>query len=173
MEDNLFIVKYVKDALDLLYKKDEHLIIYPAQPDNTRKNQKWYHVGERAIVFRFGLYFYELLQKDDRFKQLNLDCEYNRNGNQPKKLKSFKNGTYPDIILHKRGSNDFNRAVIEFKGHWNNDYLSDFEKLKEFTKQRSVYNFDLGLFILLAKQREDVKITYFVDGEKTDDFLER
>ena len=38
-----------------------------------------------------------------------------------KKLPSFPNGTFPDEILYKRGSNDNNILVMEFKTYWNKD----------------------------------------------------
>lgn len=44
-----------------------------------------------------------------------LDSEYNRNKADKKFLPSWKSGCYPDIIIHKRGSNDDNFLVIEFK----------------------------------------------------------
>lgn len=36
---------------------------------------------------------------------------------------------YPDFILHKRGSNDFNILIIEFKTWWNPQNDEDIEKL--------------------------------------------
>lgn len=161
MVDNEQIIFCVNEALDRLYNEDLHLIIYYS--DSGRHGVR-HHVGERAIVFRFGLYLFEIFSQKDYLKTLDLDCEYNRNGKQPKKLPAFGNGTYPDIILHKRGSNDFNTLVMEFKGYWNNNINNDFEKLCEFTKQRSVYNFNLGLFVFLGKTRDEVKMTCFVDG---------
>ena len=41
----------IEKVLDKLYKKEPELFVL----DNSKKIEK--HVGERAIVFRFGLYF--------------------------------------------------------------------------------------------------------------------
>ena len=116
---NEMLIKYVNKALDCLYEKDFHLIKYPALPINNNefKSNKWFHVGERSIVFRFAHYLDNLISDDEDLRQLNVDCEYNRNGNQPKKLKPDGNGKYPDVILHERGSNEYNTLVIEFKGY--------------------------------------------------------
>ena len=102
----------IKQALDRLYKNDSYLIFN--QPAGSTKDC---HVSERGIVFRFGLYFYELLNEidNDFFNELSLDVEYNRNFYEKKTLYSFTNGTFPDMIIHKRSSNDCNFLVLEFK----------------------------------------------------------
>ena len=158
MTDIIDLEQYVIIALKMVYEKDYYLICYPAMKRYTKQ-----HVGERAIVFRFAHYLQNLLDKDAGFKSLDLDCEYNRNGEEPKKLHPFDNGTYPDVILHKRGSNDKNTLVAEFKGYWNNHQERDIDKLCEFTK-RNEYNFDLGIAVLLGKELYKTKITIIQDG---------
>jgi len=95
---------YVCKALERLYKEDEHLL----------SNDKNNHCSERSIVVRFGYYLQYELYSDDFFKTMNLDCEYNRNKEDTKKTKNFQNGTYPDLIIHKRGNNDNNFLVMGF-----------------------------------------------------------
>ena len=93
-------------ALQRLYENDMSLI-------ERRAN-------ERAITFRFGVYLEELVKKSS-FKELNVDAEYNRNGTSTKSTDSNPHGTYPDILLHQRETNDENKLVLEFKCYWNKE----------------------------------------------------
>ena len=149
----------IENALNDLYKKDYHLI------QNKAKNEKGkddaHHVGERAIVFRFAHYLLNYMDGTHLFGEYDLDCEYNRNGYKCKSLPSFPNGTLPDIIIHKRGSNEKNLMVIEFKTYWNKGKSvieKDLSKLKEFTDIQGKYKFCKGYFILIEKHREETTI---------------
>jgi hypothetical protein len=74
--------------------------------------------NERSMTHKLA----EYLQKV--FPEYNVDCEYNRNGLDPKRINEFKKDiqsddinavtVYPDIIIHHRGSTD-NFLVIEAK----------------------------------------------------------
>ena len=91
-------------AYKLLLKNDSHLFDVDA--------------NERSITHKLA----EYLQLE--FPEYNVDCEYNRNGLDIKKLDSFKRmvdsddtdaiSVYPDIIIHHRGTKD-NFIVIEAK----------------------------------------------------------
>src|SRR5665648_1176982 len=106
--NNTELFKLVKKALERVYKHHEYLI----------KNQ----VHERSIVFWFGVYLHELLQHEEKeYAEFNLDFEYNKNYSNPKRTVNFPDGTYPDIILHKRGSNEHNLLIVEFKIWWEPD----------------------------------------------------
>ncbi len=153
---------YVQKALNRLYKDDMHLINNTPYYHCVNGN---HHVGERSIVFRFAHYLLELLEKDKEFSDYQLDCEYNRNGINRKTLPSFPNGVYPDIILHRRGNNDNNILVMEFKTYWNSDISGDIEKLKELTAPDKGYKFALGLSIVITKTRSKVMITPVVNGK--------
>ena len=145
----------VEKALDLLYEKDMHLILNKALSKCGRDDE--HHVGERSIVFRFAHYLQNLMDESGEFEDFNLDCEYNRNGSECKILPSWPNGTYPDVIVHKRGSNDFNLMVIEFKTYWNNKIYSDKLKLREFTDKSGVYKYQKGYVILINKERDKLR----------------
>lgn len=94
------------------------------------------NVNERSITHKLA----EYLQLE--FSDYNVDCEYNRNGLEVKRLESFKknissdniNGdsVFPDIIIHHRGTND-NFIVIEAK-KTSNSNDSDLTKLKAYKK---------------------------------------
>lgn len=163
MEEKLKVLDgLVNQALDMLYENDMHLIMNRAV-NSCGKDEK-HHVGERAIVFRFAHYLQNLMDENGGFGEYHLDCEYNRNGSECKALPSFPNGTYPDVIIHKRGSNEYNLLVIEFKTYWNCDISNDKKKLFEFTDPNGRYKFKKGISFLLGNKRESVQrlnCTYF------------
>jgi hypothetical protein len=79
-------------------------------------------VSERSLTFRLGYY----LQQE--FPDWHVDCEYNRNGEIPKRLyvamleatkrkpdTKSQGEVFPDIILHRRGPDGPNLLVIEAK----------------------------------------------------------
>ena len=160
----------VKKALVKLYEMDYSLIER--------------HVNEPALVFRFGIYFNEFVRNSryfGGFTYLSVDAEYNRNSTvdpeynfrpgkaKDKKIEGVTRGVYPDLILHKRESNDCNYLILEFKGGWNRvegQRNNDNHKLEQFTKQDTVaprnYHYGLGGFIDLHNDRSE--ICYFKNG---------
>lgn len=149
------LIKVISASLNQLYSKDHHLIF-----NNNR--HRFGHVSERGIVFRFGIYFDELTR--ELYPLLNVDTEYNRNRNDLKRLPNRRNGSYPDLILHKRGSNDYNTIVLEFKPWWDVNQNEDRDKIECFCDEFGRYKYKYGALILLAKKREDVKIDIFSNG---------
>ncbi|OJX91191.1 MAG: hypothetical protein BGP01_12260 [Paludibacter sp. 47-17] len=132
------------------------------------------HAHERSIAFRFGLYFTALVPASSFVRDYNItvDFDYNRNGENVKGLLGFNNrhGVFPDVILHRRGHNDVNILVIEFKGIWNTRQRErevDIRKLIEFTHpQRNDYQYGLGAFVDLYPAHDKTRITYFINGEQ-------
>lgn len=128
---------------------------------------------ERTTVSRIFLYMYDLIKNDpdfEIFKEYNLDCEYNKNGDHLKSTIHRQKGTLPDIILHKRMLNDNNLLVVEFKtatGRFRYDSNThkkiDFVKLEDFTRA-GVYNYFLGVFVRLGLEGASYK--YFQAGEE-------
>lgn len=156
MEEKLKVLdSLVNQALDMLYERDMHLITNRAV--NSRGKDEQHHVGERSIVFRFAHYLLNLIDDNGGFAEYDLDCEYNRNGAECKALPSFPNGTYPDVIIHKRGSNEHNLLVVEFKTYWNRDLSNDKKKLFEFTDPNGRYKFQKGISFLLGNARDKVQ----------------
>lgn len=150
----------VNKALDKLYNNDKYLI---------EKNST-----ERNIVFHFSRYFIELLDANE-FKEINVDCEYDRNAFGEKEYKSIvynydkkEHKVYPDFILHKRGSNDKNILAIEFKKYNNKKEMSlqkDEWKLKALTNSEGKFKYKLGLHIIFEKERKSVKIKKYINGK--------
>lgn len=97
-------------------------------------------VNERTLTHKFA----EHLQKE--FADWDVDCEFNRNHDDPKRLNLPRrhdltsddlNATtvYPDIIVHRRGS-DQNFIVIEAKKSTNPEPIDwDLTKLKAFQRE--------------------------------------
>lgn len=135
------IKECVQRAMEQVYANDKSLIIRDA--------------NERSIVFRFGLYLCEIL-KSTAFKDYDLDVEYNRNGQDPKRTPNHpRNGIVPDLIVHKRESNDSNLLVLEFKTERNSNQREDKEKIKELTSITSEYRFKYGACILIGNNNPD------------------
>ena len=74
------------------------------------------HNSERGIVFRFGIYLDKL--KLPVLHEYDIDVEYDRNIDCKKCVPGWENGCYPDIIIHKRGTNTDNLLILEFKTWW-------------------------------------------------------
>lgn len=144
--DYLLIKECVEKALEELYAKDSYLIA-----NRPRGSRRDYHVSERGIVFRFGIYFQQLINETN-CRDLNVDVEYNRNMYEKKILPSFSNGTFPDLILHKRGSNDHNILVLEFKTWWNPHTKEDIKKIDQFMDKNGKYHYLVGASIVLYKE---------------------
>lgn len=120
MEKELVIKKIIA-AYDQLVSKDAHLFEVDA--------------NERSITHKFAEYLQQL------FQDWNVDCEYNRNGFEAKKLETFKKvvdsddtnavSVYPDIIIHHRGTKD-NLLIIEAKKTSFSGEDFDIKKLKAY-----------------------------------------
>lgn len=154
LDEKLF--KYIKQSLKSVYEKDPHLILNRSLEDKSNGDE--YHVGERSIVFRFAHYLLNIIDSDSELKKYDLDCEYNRNGSECKVLPAFPNGVYPDVIIHKRGRNDGNLAVIEFKTYWNSDISNDEKKVKQLTDKKGKYRYNCGYIVVLSRNYKDIEI---------------
>ena len=80
--------------------------------------------------------------------------------------------TFPDIIVHERGTNDHNLLVIEVKKINNQvEPELDFAKLSAFTEdtERNSYRYRHGLFIHLTTGTQDLPfppLTWFSGGRR-------
>lgn len=146
MPDCVYVNAKFIEALAKLYREDYSLI--------ERK------CSERSIVFRLGLYLANSLITSG----LTVDCEYNRNGEEPKSLIG-KRFTYPDIIVHSRGDNENNRLVVEVKTPNDTDtehFRKDREKLIGFTQELS-YVYEQGVHVYIAATT--CSLVWYVNGE--------
>jgi hypothetical protein len=115
----------VNAALDKLLKLDRYLL----------SND----VNERSISHRLAIYL------EPSFPGWNIDCEYNRNHDNPKRLEIPRRNVnsddiqattvFPDIIVHKRNT-DQNLLVIEMKKTTSQEEdRYDLHKLEAFKEQ--------------------------------------
>jgi len=145
------IKKSVDNCLDIFMKNDIFLL------ENN--------VDERTISHRLAFY----LQSE--IPEMHVDCEYNREGFEIKKISNPKwakpRGIYPDIIIHERGKNSNNILVVEIKKQENKEIENDEIKLKEFTSENYGYNFGL-LLIFNTKENSKTRPTFrwFSNGKK-------
>ena len=117
-----------------------------------------YKVSERALTHKLA----EHLQK--RFKEYNVDCEYNKIGKDPKRVIDLivqmklsgkcnakcnacpnnKCVIFPDIIVHRRGEDD-NLLVIEAKTAWSEEnQFNDYNKLMALSQSHE-FKYKLGV----------------------------
>ncbi len=153
----------VKCSLQKLRRLDKHLLEI--------------NVNERTITHKLAEYLKELVP------EFNVDCEYNRFEHNeiddlvkrldlPQKNVSWDDTeaktVFPDIIVHKRGSQDFNLLVIEVKKFPSSiSGKVDRNKLKAFTKDPYNYKFGLFLKINLVDERDDLE--WYSGGIKISD----
>ena len=160
------IKSLVNKALDKLLGNDKYLL-------NG-------NVNEMSISHKLATYLSEL------FPDYHVDCEYNKNiqsqtGNktihilrdEAMKFDLLKNDipntefiekfVKPDIIIHKRGSNENNLLVIEMKKNTSNDRSKEYDRLKlrSFISNDNgnELHFSYGLFIIFSVGNAVEKIT--------------
>ncbi|OFX75330.1 MAG: hypothetical protein A2X12_09280 [Bacteroidetes bacterium GWE2_29_8] len=142
------IKKKIETAYRKLIKYDSYLLTNSA--------------NERSITHKLGEYLKE------EFLEYDVDCEYNLNGLDPKKISSFKKNiesdntdavsVYPDIIIHKRGTTE-NFIVIEAKKSSN--------KNKDDNEKLSNYKNDLGYkhaFFIIFPVAEQFNLKFKLDN---------
>lgn len=128
----------IDNAVRQLHQRDSYLLAVDAH--------------ERAIAHRLASYL------QDQFTDWDVDCEYNRDGHEPKRLDlpprqhppddDRATTVYPDIIVHRRGTSD-NLLVIEMKKttHTDADGVDErFDKLK-LQQYKSKLSYRHALFL--------------------------
>jgi len=142
-------------ALRRLYEVDSHLL---AQD-----------VNERSITHRLATHLRERFPED-----WDVDCEYNRNGAERKRLPidpvqvssddTTGKTVYPDIIVHHRGQTgrDANLLVVEAKKAWaGGSFDDDRNKLVAFgCSEDFLYQF--GAFLVL--DRNCCQVQWYREG---------
>lgn len=140
----------VKASLRKLRKHDKYLL------DNN--------LNERTITYKLATYIQE------EFQDFNVDCEYNRFDDLVKRIEVPKYNVnwddteartiFPDIIVHKRGTQENNLLVIEIKKSSNSDSgIIDRMKLKALIKYP--YNYKFGLFLRIKIDDIDDSLEWF------------
>lgn len=151
-EEQTYLVEVLRNAINAVYLEDRFLLRF-AQGDREGL--------EQAFVFRSGIHLSNLLN-GTHYAALDLDSEYNKNHGNAKTSRRFPNGLRPDLIIHRRDSNEENKLVAEFKGYWNNDIDSDIRKLEDLTDPNDNYNYQIGVFVQIGKT--EATFRYFING---------
>lgn len=143
---------------------------------------------EQAISHRIAVYLEQIFVS----KNLNIDCEYNKHLDDPKRINLYDlnldsyascgcdackkvisrdlneipdKDFRPDIVLHSRGNDMRNFLVIEIKK--SKECPFDEIKLKALTKSKNSggeYGYELGVFISFPKNKP--KFKWFVSGQQ-------
>ena len=143
-------------------------------------------INERTLSARLMFHLQTLLLNEiyqENYKEYSVDCEYNRiNEYKIKTLKRYENfeiddnsdkirKIFPDIILHKRNSND-NLIAIEMKKICSNNNEAknkDRIKLKALTnsKGKNDFHYILGVYFEVdTTGNNNHIIEFFVDGKE-------
>lgn len=134
-------------------------------------------INERTLTHRLAIYIEEL------FPGWDIDCEYNRNWINPKRLSNdflsekFKSDNidwitaFPDIIVHKRWKDaEHNLLIIEVKkegdSRWKKWIQFDIEKLDAFM-QDDEYKYQHWYFIIFNLTDKTYQL-YSVDEAKSE-----
>lgn len=136
------IKKLVNASLEKFYKNDRDLIEMSNEEDM---------ISEQCMVFHIGSYMKNKMNTLTKFQWADLDCEYNRNMNDPKMMRSDRK-IIPDLVIHRRRSNRNNLLVIEFKKKNAETYdkENDRNKLMYLTDQKEDFKYNFGLFVELG-----------------------
>ncbi len=122
--------------------------------DHTLLNLKVY---EPAISHRIAVY----LEQEFSSADLNFDCEYNKHKHSSKMIPNGKN-IRPDILVHKRDSNDKNLLALEIKKY--RRWKPDEDKLKILTDQNGEFKYALGVFVYFPSNKP--KMEWFCSGSE-------
>ncbi|SFN37893.1 hypothetical protein [Salegentibacter flavus] len=139
------VLSTIQKSLKILYAKDSLLM------------NSAYDINERKITHRLAMYLEPFFKKEGYV----VDVEYNRIrgdydsdavGNlMGKKLEWHDQGSsfvYPDIIVHKRDTND-NLLLIEVKMAWKNSKRqNDFLRINEYLKE---FDYKYGIYLELSE----------------------
>lgn len=122
--------------------------------------------SERSFAHRLAVHM------EKYFDGWNIDCEYNRQGDIPKKLEGVQECNterttdliYPDIIVHYRTNDNApkdgeNLLVVEMK-HCTPEDPCDKRKLELFTDPKEEYRYQLGLYINMTQNGKFNKTWY-------------
>ncbi|MEZ0537230.1 hypothetical protein ACAG39_08255 [Caldicellulosiruptoraceae bacterium PP1] len=179
---------YLEYALELLFIYDKHLIVE--------------NLHERTIAHRLAIYLETLFGfcfnvdceyngnkdhatgrkkiwviedlKRKAFDKLKCLMMYHQNLKEEVLEFLQEVNVYPDIIIHKRGNNNYNLLVIEIK-KMNSDYddiIYDYYKLQQFTNQNGEFQYAYGVFIEFYTGRKAYKkplLKWFKDGKEDDE----
>ena len=147
-EEEKYLVDVLKKAIHSVYAEERFLLKYQ---DDNRQGM------EQSFVFRVGIHLHEIL-KGTVYEALDLDSEYRKSQANLKVTINNQNGIRPDLIIHKRDTQEFNKMAVEFKGWWDTNIQDDLNKLIELTSHLDKYKYLIGVFVCIGKNSPDFKL---------------
>jgi hypothetical protein len=116
-------------------------------------------VKEECINHRLACYLEKLINENPNNNlHYDVDLEYNKNYKNPKKIIVDENNNEkairPDIIIHKRDSND-NLIAFEIKKDYTNK--NDFQKIKGLVRQ---HNYSYGCLISYLPGKDYMRVKF-------------
>jgi len=129
------------------------------------------NANERSMTHRLAIYLQE------QFQEWNVDCEYNRNLADAKRVHLLKEQlgieihqidtdddsgqtVYPDIIVHHRGKNEDNLLIIEAKKSTSN-IDEERDHLKLIAYREAPLNYKYGLFLkFIVGENPDIETAW-------------
>lgn len=135
-------------SLGRLFEQDDFLLRYAAH--------------ERSVAHKIAVYLGSAFEG-----HRHVDLEYNLHGHLIKRLAGIQecdderrtDRIFPDIVVHMRGTDEFNTLVVEVKTG-NGSRACDVRKLQLLTDPSNGYGYQLGVFLRFNGQ-EDVEIVWF------------
>lgn len=148
------------ESLNDLLEHDSYLLVYD--------------VNERSISHKLAEYLHA------KCGDLDVDCEYNRNMDEPKRVDALVRelpeqelaagaedthaiAVYPDVIVHRRGSNEENVLVVEMKKAGGRSPQLDCAKLRGFSRHPYRYR-NAALVIVGWNKGPQVLIRWLLNG---------
>ena len=95
------------------------------------------------------------------FSQYDVDCEYNKQGDNPKELEGNKIRT--DIVVHRRKMHEYNLLIIEIKK--NSESNKDITRIEKMTQQSGQYKYKLGIHLVFDLQNKKIKLFVYKDSK--------
>lgn len=149
------------------------------------------NLSEQSISHRIAFHL------DPLFADYNIDCEYNGDVDRPNNKKAISilktelqqfrllrdkeasdlekeftsRAVFPDIIIHKRGTNNENLCILEVKKSTSKvDYEYDFIKLRSYTSNYNGNNliYKLGIFIeaVIDNENPSFNLRFYKEGQE-------
>ena len=137
------IEKAIVKAVELVLKHDIFLLENAA--------------NERSVAHKLAEYLTPL------FPEYHVDCEYNRHGIDVKEIERSRR-IYPDIVIHRRNTDDNNLLVVEVKTNQSTDD-NDILKLERLTAADGAFHYFLGAAIDLKDFRNH-EVRWYQKGIK-------
>lgn len=107
-------------------------------------------------------YIEKYRENTDIIKKFDCPCACCKKIMSDEEYKDTKRSKRPDIVIHKRNTDNKNDIVIEIKK--NKKCLWDYLKLKYMTSSEGPYKYKLGIFIYFPHDKP--KYIWFVDGSE-------